>query len=118
MAAAFAAAHLLVLQTVLAAYALGANPHPSLLDAFGNVICTQDSAAGQTPGAPHGGHPADCCTLGCNLAATGLAPPPATQTLPDAFAFDIAGFGAQVQPFIFSGRDRSPANPRAPPLAA
>ena len=116
VATALAAACLLVLQSVLGAYALGASPNPALLDVFGNVICAERGAAEHPSNTPHGGHLPDCCTLGCNLAAVGLASPPNMPAFARAFVFDALGFGIKAQHFIFASRDRSPANPRAPPL--
>lgn len=73
--ATLSAAHLLVLQTLFAAFALGAGANAEPLDAFGNVIC-----AFETGGAGHGGggvHHAfpGCCTLGCGMFAPVLATP-------------------------------------------
>lgn len=62
---ALVAACLLVLQTVVGAYALGGIPASPQLDAFGNPLCT--SADHSDTGDQGGGarHPTDCCMLGC-----------------------------------------------------
>lgn len=73
--AALSAAHLLVLQTLFAAFALGAGANAQPLDAFGNVICafeTGGSAHGD--GGAHHAFPG-CCTLGCGMFAPALATP-------------------------------------------
>ena len=107
--AAFIAAFVLVLQSTLVIAA-----PPVERDIFGNVICAPGSA--EMPSG-QGGHEQDCCLLSCNMSpsvATGL---PA--------AFFIAAIEAVPLPLVYppqkalSRHDRrTPANPRAPPLAA
>jgi len=112
MPAAFVAALLLLLQSSLGAFAFGA---PSQLDAFGNVICTHEGAV-KFPGEdPHQQHMPACCSLGCSMVSPAHLPPPeagalAGTQLVEAVAFQLPAF--RHQDFA---RDRSPANPRAPP---
>lgn len=117
MPAALVAAYVLVLQSLLGAFALGAGPAAAATDAFGNVICTHDGAAGQPAGDRHD-HQPPCCTLGCAFSASALGPAPdAALHLRTASAeAGAAMVPAPGQP-LFS-RHRWQANPRAPPANA
>ncbi|MDG4888816.1 DUF2946 family protein [Mesorhizobium sp. WSM4887] len=114
MPAAFVAALLLLLQSALGAFAFGA---PSQLDAFGNVICTHDGAVKLPGGDPHRQHMPACCLAGCSLVSPAHLPQPDTRAPVRVLVFDAVAF----PPFAFRhldfARDRSPANPRAPPAA-
>ncbi len=110
------AAHFLLFQTTLAAYAMGTGAIGGQLDAFGNVIC---SAATTTSG--HGPHEksgfSSCCTLGCNMASSALTPPdPASACLRTADFVELRPVFVQGGP----GPDLFPkkvGKPRAPPAA-
>ncbi|SIT57356.1 conserved exported hypothetical protein [Mesorhizobium prunaredense] len=117
MPAAFAAAYLLVLQSVLGAFAFGIGPDASQRDAFGNVICTQQGAA-QRPGDPHQQHMPACCVPGCGVASAVYAPPPAAATLSSNFSVETVAFVLPAFRYLDFARDRSPSNPRAPPVTA
>ncbi|CAH2405425.1 hypothetical protein [Mesorhizobium escarrei] len=118
MPAAFAAAYLLVLQSVLGAFAFGIGPDASQHDAFGNVICTHEGAA-QLPGSdPHHQHMAPCCMSGCGMASAVYAPPPAAATVSGNFSVETVAFGLPAFRHLDFARDRSPSNPRAPPVTA
>jgi hypothetical protein len=114
MPAAFAAAYLLVLQSMLGAFAFGLSPNASQLDAFGSVICTQEGAA-QLPGQQH--MPA-CCMLGCGVASAAYVPPPAAGMVPGNFPVETVAFVLPAFRHLDFARDRSPSNPRAPPATA
>ncbi|TGS19366.1 hypothetical protein EN852_003390 [Mesorhizobium sp. M2E.F.Ca.ET.209.01.1.1] len=111
MPAAFVAALLLLLQSSLGAFAFGA---PSQLDAFGNVICTYEGAVKLPGGDPDQQHMPACCSLGCSMISPAHLPPDAAALagtrLFEAVAFQLPAF--RHRDFA---RDRSPANPRAPP---
>ncbi len=116
MPVAFAAAYVLVLQTLLGAFALGTGA-AGQTDAFGNVICTHAGAAEQPAGDPQG-HQPSCCTLGCAFSAPGLGTPPnAAPALKTAFVEIDATTAAVAERPLFS-RHRWQANPRAPPALA
>lgn len=121
MPAALVAAYVLVLQSLLGAFALGAGPAAAATDTFGNVICTHDGAAGRPAGndQDHGqGHRSSCCTLGCAFSASALGPAPdAALHLRTAFAETGAAMAPAPGQPLFS-RHRWQANPRAPPAAA
>ncbi len=102
------------MQSVLGTFALAAGPQAPALDAFGNVICTHDGV-GEAPGDPARGHMPSCCVLGCNLAASVLAGPPAAGALPVEFAFEAVAFTPPALGHLAFERPRSPSNPRAPP---
>ncbi|TIP85259.1 MAG: hypothetical protein E5X63_15545 [Mesorhizobium sp.] len=118
MPAAFAAAYLLVLQSVLGAFAFGIGPDASQFDAFGNVICTHDGAAQLPGGDPHQQHVPACCMLGCGMASAAYAPPPAAATLSGNFSVETVAFVLPAFRHLDFARDRSPSNPRAPPVTA
>lgn len=115
--AAFAAAYLLVLQSVLGAFAFGASANPAPLDAFGNVICTHDGAADLPGGGPPQKHVPNCCLFGCGTISQALAGPPDASAVPGAIAFETIAFITAPSEHLAFRRDRSPANPRAPPAA-
>ncbi|MER8437470.1 hypothetical protein NKH36_19790 [Mesorhizobium sp. M1312] len=117
MPAAFAAAYLLVLQSMLGAFAFGLSPNASQLDAFGNVICTQEGAA-QLPGGDPQQHMPACCMLGCGVASAAYAPPPAAGTVSGNFSIETVAFVLPAFRHLDFARDRSPSNPRAPPVTA
>ncbi|WP_027165415.1 DUF2946 family protein [Mesorhizobium sp. WSM3224] len=112
MPAAFVAALLLLLQSSLGAFAFGA---PSQLDAFGNVICTHEGAAKPPGGDPHQQHMPACCSLGCNMVSTAHLPPPVAGAITRIQAFEAVAFQLPAFRHQDFARDRSPANPRAPP---
>lgn len=116
MVAAFSAAYFLLLQSLLGAFAAGAASQAAQLDAFGNVICTHESAA---PG------PADtdrhaiptCCAFGCLMAAPLLAPPVDAAAFMRTVFFEPVAFRFPASAHLSFARQRSPVNPRAPPAA-
>ncbi|TKB15580.1 MAG: hypothetical protein E5V75_16500 [Mesorhizobium sp.] len=112
MPAAFVAALLLLLQSALGAFAVGG---PSQIDAFGNVICTHEGAAKLPGGDPHQQHMPACCLLGCNMVSPAHLLPPETGALARALAFEAVAFPPPSFRHLDFARDRSPANPRAPP---
>lgn len=118
MPAAFAAAYLLVLQSMLGAFAFGIGPDASQRDAFGNVICTQQGAAQLPGGDPHQQHIPACCMAGCGMASAVYAPPPAAATLSGNFSVETVAFVLPAFRHLDFARDRSPSNPRAPPVTA
>ncbi|MER8482018.1 DUF2946 family protein [Mesorhizobium sp. M1322] len=117
MPAAFAAAYLLVLQSALGAFAFGLSPNASQLDAFGNVICTQEGAA-ELPGGDSRQHMPACCMLGCGVASAAYAPPLAAGTVAGNFSVETVAFVLPAFRHLDFARDRSPSNPRAPPATA
>jgi len=117
MAVAVAAAWFLALQSLLGAFAMAAGPRPLQLDAFGNVICTHEGI-GELPDGSQPAHLPDCCVLGCNLAAPLLASPPSPVALETGFGLATLSFRMGSQDHLSFARQRSPANPRAPPKTA
>lgn len=118
MVATFAAAYLLVLQSLLGAFALGNGPNAGQLDAFGNVICTHEGTTELPAGDDHQRHDQSCCLFGCSFSAASVGVPlDAVALLPVIVWERIA-----PQRLAFAGlarrSERSPANPRAPPLQA
>ena len=87
------------------------------VDAFGNVICTHDGAVKLPGGDPHQQHMPACCSAGCSMATPANLPPPDTHALARTLAFEPVAFSAPAFRHVDFARDRSPANPRAPPVA-
>lgn len=117
MPTALAVAWLLVLQSMLGAFAAGFGPNPAQLDAFGNVICTHDGAAQLPRGEQQ--HQQSCCVLGCTMFSSAFGAPPEASPLLDGVAFAaslLIAFPARNA--IGFSHDWSPGNPRAPPASA
>lgn len=118
MPVALVAAYLLLLQSVLGAFAFGISPSAAQLDAFGNVICTHDGA-GQLPDSDqHPSHLPTCCMLGCSMLSSVHAPPPNAVLALANRSIEILAFVPAASPHLDFPRERSPSNPRAPPSAA
>lgn len=113
---AFIAALVLVLQSFLSAWATGAFAATPMLDAFGNPLCiTSVDDDGATPASDHSKMP-DCCTFGCNMAASHLASAPDDSV---SLFRPLASHGVRfefVQPFHIQSPDHDPGSPRAPPV--
>ena len=118
MPAALAAVYLLLLQSLLGAFAFGTGPSASPLDAFGNVICTHEGAAQLPGGDPHRQHMPACCVLGCSMVSSAYAPPPDAGRLAASLSSEAVAFTVPAFRHIDFARDRSPSNPRAPPALA
>jgi hypothetical protein len=107
----------LLAQTFTTAWAAGASPYGSQVDAFGNPLCVTGSVSDAGAPADDQPHLPSCCTLGCGAMATALPAPgddqvvlarPAAQT-PIPFAART-GFAPERAAY-------DPGNPRAPPPA-
>jgi len=118
MPVALVAAYLLLLQSVLGAFAFGAGPVASQLDAFGNVICTHEGAAELPAGDQHPAHMPACCTLGCSMVSHAYAPPPENGMALASLSFETVAFVFPAIVHLDFARERSPSNPRAPPIPA
>lgn len=116
MTVAFAAAYMLVLQSLLGAFTFGMGT-VGQTDTFGNVICTHAGPAEQPRPDPHQQTPS-CCILGCAFSGLGLGTPPEAAPAPTlAFAERIVHPSPDTERSPFS-RHRWQANPRAPPALA
>ncbi len=117
-AAIFAAAYLLVLQSLLGAFAFGTGPKASQLDAFGNVICTHDGAAELPAGDRQQQRHENCCLFGCSFSVASAGVPLDVAALLPAIVWERI----EPQKLAYAGlvlrNERTPANPRAPPLQA
>ena len=116
--AALVAAYLLLLQSTLGAFAFGTGPNAAQLDAFGNVICTRDGATQLPGGDQHPSHLPACCTLGCGMFSSAFAPPPDAGLALGSLSFEAVAFVFPASIHLDFARERSPSNPRAPPLVA
>lgn len=117
MMAAFVATCVLLLQSTLGVFAFGIAPDASQLDAFGNVICSHDGAVKLPGGDPHQQHMPACCMLGCSMASVAYAPPAGVGLAPVSQSLETVAFAPPAVRYPDVTRERSPANPRAPPLA-
>ncbi|TPL04405.1 hypothetical protein FJ938_16655 [Mesorhizobium sp. B2-4-14] len=118
MPVALVAAYLLLLQSTLGAFAFAAGPNATQFDAFGNVICTHDGTTQLPDGDEHPSHLPACCTLGCSMFSSAFAPPPDAGLAPASLSFETVAFVFPASIHLDFARERSPSNPRAPPLAA
>jgi hypothetical protein len=118
MAVALVAAWLLVLQSMVGAFALGGASAAAPLDGFGNVICTHDGAAGFPGSDRRPAHPPACCVLVCSLASPALAAPPDAGPLLVRIDPETARIVFPVSGHRPWARGHSPSSPRAPPFAA
>lgn len=107
------AAYLIVLQAVLAGLSIGATPASA--DAF-TVLCRTNAASDQTPD-PDKSHKSlpDCCVAGCALHAVGVAGPSEGVT-PAALVSAVGPAAPKPDALGPPSNDRTPANPRAPPV--
>lgn len=117
-AVAFIAALVLVLQSLLSAWAAGAMSATPMLDAFGNPLCiTSVDQDGSTPASDHSKLP-DCCTFCCHLALPLLAAEPVDCVgLLSPLSSTEVPFRLHKTTHIQSP-DHNPGSPRAPPLTA
>ncbi|TRC82062.1 DUF2946 domain-containing protein [Mesorhizobium sp. WSM4307] len=118
MPTALVAVCLLLLQSTLGAFAFVTGPNASQLDAFGNVICTHDGATQLPGGDQHPSHLPACCALGCGMFSSAFAPPPDAGLALASLAFEAVAFVFPASIHLDFARERSPSNPRAPPLVA
>jgi hypothetical protein len=118
MPVALVAAYLLLLQSTLGAFAFGAGPNASQLDAFGNVICTREGATQLPGGNQPPSHLPACCVLGCSMFSPAFAPPPDAGLVLGSLSLETAAFLFPAAIHLDFARERSPSNPRAPPLTA
>jgi hypothetical protein len=116
--AAFVAAYLLVLQSLFGAFAHGIQANAAPLDAFGNVICTHEGLAELPAGDPGQKQLPPCCVLGCMMGTQVLGSPPDAERLQASVAFEVVAFRFPMSDHLTFARERSPANPRAPPELA
>ncbi len=114
------AAYMLVLQSLAAVFSLTANAAGNPADSFAAVICSSvggHSAPDREHGSSHDPMP-DCCMPGCRMLAPVALVPPAG----GAFSSPAPEHAHRLEPAgersIRLSRERTPANPRAPPVVA
>lgn len=117
-AVALVAVFVLVLQSFLSAWAVGAMPATPMLDAFGNPLCitsTDHNASGQS--GDHSSLP-NCCAFGCTFSSSVLTTGPdnGTGLLRPLSSVEVR-FHLRRTVHIQSP-DHDPGSPRAPPLTA
>lgn len=114
---AFVAAYLLVLQSVIGAFASSLNVGTAKLDAASASLCvTSGKAPDEVPDGPFRQLP-ECCTQACSmfvpvLPMSGMSTASAISNNLKSDALRPAAFG-----FSIAVSHYKPANPRAPPLA-
>ena len=113
---ALAAALLLVFQTLLSVFAIGAGAFAAPLDAYGNPICaTGADYSGHGPHSPDHAKLPPCCALGCPMVSgfAGAAPGTVPLQVPRLLLLD--GNPAAAVDLVSPAPERRPGNPRAPP---
>jgi hypothetical protein len=115
---ALGAAYTLVVQALLTGLSIGVSAAPMPLDASGLVICSSDVAkiipnsSGQRPGRSH---LPNCCVPGCSTFGPNAAPP-AIVSLPGLWMYGRPVAAALHRDRVDPRPERTPLNPRAPPL--
>lgn len=120
LVAALVLALVLIAQSVVGAFALGAYGAGPQLDAFGNPLCQtgvdHDNSSGS--GTPDHSRIPSCCTFACSMLWPGLAAPANVgQIVAGLRAADRVAF-VQLKPIDLHEQGYRPGNPRAPPLTA
>ncbi|MFA6153268.1 DUF2946 family protein [Mesorhizobium sp.] len=110
----------LITQSAVGAFALGADAAGQQLDAFGNPLCTNgsDHDASSGSGTPDHSKIPSCCTFACSMLWPGLAPPANVGVLAAGLRVADRVAFAQVKPIDLHEQGYRPGNPRAPPLTA
>lgn len=109
----------LFLHSFVVGFAGGAMASAGQLDTLGAVICTGHGAVPADPGQPaDSSHLPDCCLIGCSLlGGYAVAGPVAPAVpVPEGRARDVAPLPETYRAPLGTF-ERSPLNPRAPPLA-
>lgn len=114
------AAFVLFAHSLVAGFVDGAMAQPQLVDVFGNPICSaHGSDGGSNPSqlpANHS-HLPDCCLAGCSLVG-GHAVAAAAQPFQVIRRAEPARLAAPAYRVARVTFERSPLNPRAPPISA
>ena len=111
------AACMLLLDSLVTAWATGSVPARIQVDALGNPLCLVDSDSNGSRSPADHSKMQDCCVIGCTMAATLAAEPSGTSlflrpAIRTAVAVTVYRAAARAPP------DYDPGNPRAPPLTA
>ncbi|WP_347276900.1 DUF2946 family protein [Rhizobium sp. YJ-22] len=115
---AFVAAYMLVLQSLLTAFAVGAMAAPRPIDAFGGIICTSHGDTKPSGDGSSDRHdPPDCCMAGCAMLSGAPAPRGADALLFVGAPREIAVVFREYTSPVFHLREGRSGNPRAPPAA-
>lgn len=107
---------MLVVQAMLAAFAVGAAAAAPMLDAFGNPLCIAGMAASGTGDSPDSALPG-CCTGACGMVAPLAPASPAARSLANPLAFSIDAPRGSMRAAPPAAEDHDPGSPRAPPPA-
>ena len=119
MRTALVAVVLLVLQSVLVGFTLGASAAAPALDTFGNPICLTGSEGSSRADQPSPGHSRlpDCCTIGCPMLSGPLVgPAPEAVALPAPLGVVTDAGRPVAANTLPPDRRGRPGSQRAPPL--
>lgn len=111
------AACVLLLDSLVTAWAAGAAPGRIQVDALGNPLCLADAGSDRSSSPADHSKMQDCCVIGCTMAAT-LAAEPSGTSLFLRPVIRAAVAMAVYRPAARAPPDYDPRNPRAPPLTA
>lgn len=115
---ALVATYMLVLQSLIGAFAVGAAASSPMLDAFGNPLCITSSEAAEdnSDRSGHGTMP-DCCTVSCSMFSSAIANAREAHSLhnPLEYAFVQTAFAFDSIASSFT-LERGPGSPRSPPI--
>ncbi|MDQ8726633.1 DUF2946 family protein [Bradyrhizobium sp. LHD-71] len=114
---ALVAAYAFAIQSLFAAFAIGASATPSHSEIQGAIFCIANGETAPTGDAPpNSRHLLDCCTLACGMFAAAVDAPPDAAAVPlPPRAQAIVLFPAGHESVRSKGEGRL-GNPRAPPL--
>lgn len=115
---ALALALVLVAQSVVGAFALGAAGDTSQFDAFGNPLClgaaSHDSGSG--PGIPDHSRIPSCCTFACSMFWPSVAAATDLIAIAPSIRADFRVVYLEYRTTPRTEQGYKPGNPRAPPL--
>lgn len=111
------AACVLLLDSLVTAWAAGLAPTVMQVDALGNPLCLVDIGSDDSGSTGDHSKARDCCTIGCSMAAVVLAEPSGASLLLRPTCRSTIS-PAVYRPAARAPPDYDPGNPRAPPLTA
>ncbi|TPJ57248.1 hypothetical protein [Mesorhizobium sp. B2-7-1] len=120
LVAALALALVLVSQSVVGAFALGAAGAGAQLDSFGNPLCLNgpdhDNSSGS--GSPDHSKVPSCCTFACSMFWPGIAAPANVGQIETGPSITLRLAFAHHAAIDLHEQGYRPGNPRAPPLTS
>lgn len=108
---------MLLLDSLVTAWAAGLAPTVMQVDALGNPLCLVDTGSDDSGSTGDHSKARDCCTIGCSMTSALLAEPVGASLFLKPVR-RVAPAAAVYRPAARAPPDYDPGNPRAPPLTA